>query len=193
MHIYIYMSMYFSDFHESRDLLCVLLWEVWFHHGRPVELKNVTSSNVVSLLWPQQTEDGCHRSKRKNTLFKPCSSDCGMTRFRAYQTLIYIMWALRLTPIYHWFFFLQNSEKCIDNILSHCAIYDWMNYVKLYSLIVLKNQCKIAELCVYRFKTAVIMCIHTTTWSCIISMLDSDTISKPWVWCMLFEHRLKIK
>ena len=135
---------------------------------------------------------GVINPREKNTLFKPFSSDCGMTRFRAYQTLIYIIWALRLTPLCHWFFF-RNSEKCIDSISSHCTINDWMNYVKLYSLIVLKNQCKIAELCVYRFKTAVIMCIHITTWIFIISILDSDTISKPWVWFMLFEHRLKIK
>ena len=126
MYIYIYMSMYFSDFHESRDSLCVLLWEVWFRHGRPVELKNVTSTNVVSLLWPLQTEDGCHQSKReKNTLFKPFSSDCGMTRFQAYQTLIYIIWALRLTPLYHWFFFSEFRKMYWQHFES--LYHKWLN------------------------------------------------------------------
>ena len=81
-------------------------------------------SKVVSLLWPQQTEDGCHLSMW-NTLFKPLRSYSAMTRFRAYQTLIYIMWALCYP-------FFQNSEKCIDSISSHCAINDWMNYVKIF-------------------------------------------------------------
>ena len=153
IYVYIYINIWVCILRisMSRENRCAYCFE---------KCGSATSSNVVSLLWPQQTEDGCHHSMR-NTLFKPFSSDCGMTRFRAYQTLIYIMWALRLTPIYHWFFFGIPNEKCIDSISSHCAINDLMNYVKLYSLIVLKNQCNIAELCVYRFKTAVIMCIHS--------------------------------
>ena len=52
-------------------------------------------------------------------------------------------------------------------------------------------QCNIAELCVY-------IVLKLQLWSVFVSReavctLDSDRISKPWVWCMLFEHRLQIK
>ena len=163
VHIYIciYMRISFSDFHESKD--CVYCFEKC-GSAKAVSWNCNKShpSKVVSLLWPQQTEDGCHQSMW-NALFKPFCSDCDMTRFQAHQTLIYIMWALCFTPIYHLIFF-QNFEKCIDNISSHCAINDWMNYVKIFRRLnqlysdCLKNkrsmqydsiQCNIAELCVY--------------------------------------------
>ena len=179
IYIYIYEYVFFGfPWVERLAVRIALRSVVPPRPSRGIEKCHILQCSVIIITTADR--NGCHQSKRKNTLFKQFSSDCGITRFRAYQTLIYIMWALRLTPIYHWFFF-RNSEKCIDSISSHCAINDLMNYVKLFSLIVLKNQCKIAELCVYRFKTAVIICIHITTWSCIISMLDSYTISKPWV------------
>ena len=53
-------------------------------------------------------------------------------------------------------------------------------------------QRNIAELCVYIVLKLQLSSVFISRREA-VSMLDSDTISKPWVWCMLFEHRLQIK
>ena len=127
-------------------------------------------SKVVSLLWPLKTEEGCHQSMW-NTLVKPFRSDCDMTRFQAYQTLIYIMWALRFTSIY---LFPEFRKMYSQHFELLCV------------------QSNIAELCMYIVLKLHLSCAFISRREA-VCMLDSDTTSKPGVWCVLLEHRLQIK
>ena len=197
MYAYTYIWVYTFRIKNSP---CVLLSEVRFRHGVSWNCNTPHPSKVVSLSWPQQTEDGCHQSMW-NMMFEPFRSYCDMTRFRAYQTLIHIMWTLCFTPIY----LFSEFRKCINSISIHCAINDWMNYVKifrrlnqLYSDRLKKTmqygnvQCNIAELCMYVLLKLQLSSVFISRREA-VCMLDSDTITKPWVWCMSFEHRLQIK
>ena len=172
------MRISFSDFHESKD--CAYCFEKC---GSATAVSwNCNKSHpskVVSLLWPQQTEDGCHQSMW-NALFKPFRSDCDMTRLQAHQTLIYITWALCFTPLYHlifsefrkmyWQHFESLCHKWLNELCQNISTFEstlfWLfekqtiNAIWQHSV----QHCRI--MCVYRFKTVVIICIYITTWSC---------------------------
>ena len=53
-------------------------------------------------------------------------------------------------------------------------------------------QCNIAEFCVYIVLKLQLSRVFTSRREA-VCMLDSDTISKPWVRCMIFEQRFQIK
>ena len=122
-----------------------------------------------------ETENGCHQSMW-NTLFKPFRSDCDMTRFRAYQTLIYIIWALCFTPIS---LFSEFRKMYLEYFESLC--HKWLNeffqnistfkshlfwLFKKQSLQYDRVQCNIAELCVQIVENNMIIL-------CYVHQLDS--------------------
>ena len=88
-------------------------------------------------------------------------------------------------------YYSEFRKKCIGSISSHCDINDWMNYVKLYSDCLKKISATLQN-CVYIVLKLQLLYVFISRREA-VCMLDSDTISKPWVRCMLFEHRLKIK
>ena len=108
MYVYTYIWVYIFRIFMSQKTRCAYYFEKC-GSVTAVSWNCNTShpSKVVSLLWPLQTEDGCHQSMW-NTMFQPLRSYCAMTRFRAYQTLTYIIWALCFTQIYPFFGIPKN-------------------------------------------------------------------------------------